>query len=224
MTDYDTVLLRKIQETYDDPAKLREVVYEAARLALRWQVQEQGPRLGDLQSRRHLSELEDAIARVEAASSGPGATGKREPGKAAAGRPGDQFSQSEEVDYHDAVHGQQAQDSSAELYGLEAVARVLEKSNDCERSKTSAALHESPHSAVVPVEFEEDAGKEPHSQVGNLQQGRHGDVAALGGRGSRESRGATQGSPGSRQRRREEILEGAPDLADEARIGTDPGG
>jgi hypothetical protein len=33
MTDYDTVLLRKIRETYDDPAKMREVVYEAARLA-----------------------------------------------------------------------------------------------------------------------------------------------------------------------------------------------
>jgi hypothetical protein len=160
MTDYDTVLLRKIRETYDDPAKMREVVYEAARLALRWQVQEQGPRLGDLQSRRHLSELEDAIARVEAASSGPGDTGNREPGKAAAGRRGDQFSQSEEFDHHDAVHGQQAQDSSAELAGLEAVARVLE-SNDCERSKTPAALHESPHSAVVPVEFEEDAGEEP---------------------------------------------------------------
>src|SRR5580704_7348683 len=37
---YYAVLLRRIQEINDDPATMREVVYEAARLALRWQVAE----------------------------------------------------------------------------------------------------------------------------------------------------------------------------------------
>jgi hypothetical protein len=65
MADYYAVLLRRIQEINDDPVKMREVVYEAARLALRWQVAEQWPRFSIDESRRHISELEEAIVRLE---------------------------------------------------------------------------------------------------------------------------------------------------------------
>ena len=84
MADYYTVLAQKIQETRDDPVKIREVVYEAARLALKWQVQEQWPRLSIIQSKSHIRELEDAIARLEADAAGPGGRDCREPAKAAA--------------------------------------------------------------------------------------------------------------------------------------------
>jgi hypothetical protein len=50
MPDYCTALAQKIQETRDDPVKIRAVVYEAARLALRWQVEEQWPTLSTIQS------------------------------------------------------------------------------------------------------------------------------------------------------------------------------
>jgi len=49
MADYYTALAQKIQETGDDPVKIRVVVYEAARLALRWQVEEQWPSLSIIQ-------------------------------------------------------------------------------------------------------------------------------------------------------------------------------
>jgi hypothetical protein len=84
MADYYTFLARKIQETNDDPAKRREVVYDAARLALRWQVQGQWPRLSTIEANRQVSELEEAIARLEANTAGPGVLGNREPGNAAA--------------------------------------------------------------------------------------------------------------------------------------------
>ncbi len=42
MVDFYSALARKIQQVQDDPARMREVVYEAARLALRWQVAERG--------------------------------------------------------------------------------------------------------------------------------------------------------------------------------------
>jgi hypothetical protein len=66
MPDYYAVLDRKIQEANSDPAKVREVVYEAARLALRSQLHEQWPHLSIVESKRHLIELEAAIARMEA--------------------------------------------------------------------------------------------------------------------------------------------------------------
>ena len=78
MPDYYTVLAQKIQETRDDPVKIRDVVYEAARLALRWQVQEQWPGLSIIQSKSHIRELEDAIARLEADAAGPGGRDSRE--------------------------------------------------------------------------------------------------------------------------------------------------
>ena len=43
MADYYSLLERKIKETLDDPAKARQVVYEAARLALKRQVLVQQP-------------------------------------------------------------------------------------------------------------------------------------------------------------------------------------
>jgi len=82
MADYYTALAQKIQETGDDPVKIRAVVYEAARLALRWQVEEQWPTLSIIQSKIHIRELEDAIVRVEAGVAGPGGRDSREPAAA----------------------------------------------------------------------------------------------------------------------------------------------
>src|SRR5438477_12527131 len=79
MADYYTALAQKIQETRQDPVKIRAVVYEAARLALRWQVEEQWPTLSIIQSKIHIKELEDAIVRVEADTAGPGGRDSREP-------------------------------------------------------------------------------------------------------------------------------------------------
>src|ERR1700675_1582068 len=84
MPDYYTVLAQKIRETRDDPVKIRDVVYEAARLALRWQVQEHWPGLSIIQSKSHIKELEDAIARLEADAAGRGGRDSHEPAKAAA--------------------------------------------------------------------------------------------------------------------------------------------
>jgi hypothetical protein len=93
MADYYTALARKIQQAQDDPAKMREVVYEAARLALRWQVHEHSSQVSLIESKRHIAELEDAIARLEAEAASPDGNGDRETGKAApdleAAPPGD---------------------------------------------------------------------------------------------------------------------------------------
>jgi hypothetical protein len=82
--DYYTVLSRKIQEAGNNPAKMREVVYEAARLALKSQVQEQSPGLSTVQSKSHVEELESAIARLEVGAAGQSALSSREPAKTAA--------------------------------------------------------------------------------------------------------------------------------------------
>ncbi len=66
MADYYSALTRKIQQIHDDPAKLREVVYEAARLALRWQVHEQSSTMSLVETKRHILDLDEAIARLEA--------------------------------------------------------------------------------------------------------------------------------------------------------------
>ena len=78
MADYYATLARKIREISDDPAKMREVVYETARLALRWQVQFEWPRLSITQSDCHINELEKAIARLRADTAGPGGPAKYE--------------------------------------------------------------------------------------------------------------------------------------------------
>jgi hypothetical protein len=86
MVDYRTVLKRKIQDASEDPAKMRELVYEAARLALRRQVQMQRPALSFAQIERHISELEDAIRGLEAeaeAAAGAEAAAAAEPAEEA---------------------------------------------------------------------------------------------------------------------------------------------
>src|SRR5277367_3835964 len=133
MADYYAVLTRKIQETSDDPAKMREVVYEAARLALRWQVQEQWPQLSITQSKRQMSELEDAIARLEAGATNPGGLGKTETSNAVAGFKATQQDliapdETEEDDPPGVVEEsdpQPREPPSAEMVGLEAVAGSL---------------------------------------------------------------------------------------------------
>jgi hypothetical protein len=70
MTDYYTTLIRIIRETSNDRAKLRGVVYEAARLSLRRQLNLQRPPLSFGETKRQLDELEEAIARVEASIAG----------------------------------------------------------------------------------------------------------------------------------------------------------
>jgi hypothetical protein len=84
MMDYYAVLRRKIRDVSEDPAKMREVVYEAARLALRRQVNAQQPPLDSVATERHMSELEDAIARLEADAAGPRALDNGKPGEAVA--------------------------------------------------------------------------------------------------------------------------------------------
>jgi hypothetical protein len=86
MVDYRTVLKRKIQDASEDPIKIRELVYEAARLALRRQVQMQRPALSFAEIERHISELEDAIRNLEAeveAAAGVEAAAAAEPGEEA---------------------------------------------------------------------------------------------------------------------------------------------
>ena len=85
MVDFYSALARKIQQVQDDPARMREVVYEAARLALRWQVAERGSlsKLGD--SKRLKTELEEAIARLEAEAAARAADATEAAGEAGAG-------------------------------------------------------------------------------------------------------------------------------------------
>jgi hypothetical protein len=82
MVDFYSALARKIRQVQDDPARMREVVFEAARLALRWQVAERGSlsNLGD--SRRLKTELEEAIARLEAEAAAAAAGGTEAVGEA----------------------------------------------------------------------------------------------------------------------------------------------
>jgi hypothetical protein len=78
MVDFYSALARKIQQVQDDPARMREVVYEAARLALRWQVAERGSLSHLGESKRLKVDLEEAIARLEAeaAAGGTAAAGE----------------------------------------------------------------------------------------------------------------------------------------------------
>ena len=89
MADYYLLLARRVRETENDPAKLRQLVYEAARLALKRQVNLHNPPLASSETKRHIGDLEDAITSVEAAAAngtvhlanppieaeGPGASG-----------------------------------------------------------------------------------------------------------------------------------------------------
>jgi hypothetical protein len=66
MADYYALLERIIKETVDDPGKIRQVVYEASRLALKRQILLQRPPITIQYGKRLLNDLEDAIARCEA--------------------------------------------------------------------------------------------------------------------------------------------------------------
>jgi hypothetical protein len=81
--DYYAFLERKIRDANENPAKMREVVYEAARLALRRQLYAQQPPLNFAETERHMSELEDAITRLEADAASPAGLGDRKPDEAA---------------------------------------------------------------------------------------------------------------------------------------------
>jgi hypothetical protein len=65
-SDYHAVLLRVIQSTTQDPAQLRSLVYELARIKLRRETWLQEPALGPDEAKEHLRALEEAIADVEA--------------------------------------------------------------------------------------------------------------------------------------------------------------
>jgi hypothetical protein len=65
MKDYDAILRRIILEAENDPARMREIVYEAARLTLRRQINLHKPPLSSSESKRKQIELDGAIARVE---------------------------------------------------------------------------------------------------------------------------------------------------------------
>jgi hypothetical protein len=66
MPDYYALLARRVEESKGDPAKLRRLVYEAARLSLQRQVHLHSPPLTLPETKRQMSELEAAIARLEA--------------------------------------------------------------------------------------------------------------------------------------------------------------
>ena len=69
MADYYTLLAQTIRETSEDPAKLRDAVYESARLALKRHLHTQPISIAE--TKRHISDLEEAIARLEAEASRP---------------------------------------------------------------------------------------------------------------------------------------------------------
>jgi hypothetical protein len=84
MMDYYAFLERKIRDASESPAKMREVVYEAARLALRRQMNAHQPALNFAEIERHMRELEDAIARLETDAASLGGLDDRKPDEAAA--------------------------------------------------------------------------------------------------------------------------------------------
>jgi hypothetical protein len=66
MPDYYALLARRVEESKGDPAKLRRLVYEAARLSLQRQVHLHSPPLTLPETKRQMSELEAAITCLEA--------------------------------------------------------------------------------------------------------------------------------------------------------------
>jgi hypothetical protein len=184
MPDYYTVLAQKIQETRDDPVKIGDVVYEAARLALRWQVQEQWPSLSIIESKSHIRELEDAIARLEADAAGPGGRDRREP--AAAGLKAGRQSrnapvESEEDDAPNVVaesHPQPRGPPPVEPADLEAGAAGRSGRGSREPARAAAGLNGSRQSRNGTIESEEDDAsfrvEAPHPQPGDdpLRAGR----------------------------------------------------
>ena len=88
MPDYYTLLVKKITEADNDPAKLRELVYEAARLALKRHVNVYYPAVSLRDGKRLLGDLEAAIERLEKDSGG---TVRRPSASSSAGNPASVF-------------------------------------------------------------------------------------------------------------------------------------
>jgi hypothetical protein len=70
-TDFSLVLSRTIASIHDDPAQLRNAVYELARVKLQQEAWQQNPPVSILEMRRLMLALETAIERVETESSQP---------------------------------------------------------------------------------------------------------------------------------------------------------
>jgi hypothetical protein len=152
-------------------------VYEAARLALRWQVQEHWPSLSIIQSKSHIRELEDAIARLEADAAGPGGRDSREP--AAAGLKARRLSrdapvESEEDDAPNVVaetHPQPRGPPPVEPADLEAGAAGRGVRGSREPAKAAAGLNASRQSRNATIESEDDdvafRVEAPHPQPGD---------------------------------------------------------
>jgi hypothetical protein len=67
--DFSSVLARTIESIRDDPAQLRNAVYELARIKLQREVWQRTPPMSILETRRLMLALETAIERVETSSS-----------------------------------------------------------------------------------------------------------------------------------------------------------
>src|SRR5580693_4138208 len=65
LSDYISVLLRTIDSTKRDPAQLRSLVYELARLSLGKQILTHYNEMGTVGLQKHMLELETAIKQVE---------------------------------------------------------------------------------------------------------------------------------------------------------------
>jgi hypothetical protein len=148
MPDYYTVLAQKIQETRDDPVKIRS-------LALRWQVQEHWPGLSIIESKSHIRELEDAIARLEADAAGPGGRDSREPAAAGlnAGR-GGRGSREPAKAAADLNASRQIRNATIESQKNDATFTVVRQVEDA--IARLAGLKASRQSRNAPVESEED--------------------------------------------------------------------
>src|SRR5262249_14890288 len=65
VSDYVSVMLRAIEATQNDPARLRSLVYDVARLSLGKHVLATYDRLGSAGLQQHVLDLETAISHVE---------------------------------------------------------------------------------------------------------------------------------------------------------------
>src|ERR1700732_3923666 len=65
LPDYVSVILRAIQSTQNDPARLRSLIYDVARLSLGKHVVMSYHQLGSAGLQQHVSDLETAIHQVE---------------------------------------------------------------------------------------------------------------------------------------------------------------
>jgi hypothetical protein len=170
MADYYGVLTRKIREAIGDPAKVRELVYECSRLALRRQVLEQRQQLSAVEANCHIDQLEGAIDRLKTETADAGASEKREPNHAATrlelNRLANQESNRGETIETDPTYPEQ---TFAESAGLEAVAASLIESLNAGRPPSEQATDlsaplKSRGAPCMTAEF----GRQPPESKGSL--------------------------------------------------------